>query len=174
MTDRPAAGGAGPDPKRRLPPPPHPTERQRELPGQRPKPAEEDPGAPARLQAILRSPTYRAADQDLAFLARDDTRGVRLQLDYLKAELLLEENGIHHTVVVFGSTRIAEPARRRSARRGRLRPRWRPHPDDAGAATPAGGRPAHPGQEPLLRRRPRLRPAGRRPRTCASAAIPWW
>ena len=37
-------------------------------------------------------------------------RGVRLQIDYLKPELLLEEHEIHQTVVVFGSTRICEPA----------------------------------------------------------------
>ena len=37
-------------------------------------------------------------------------RGVRLQIDYLKPELLLEEHEIHQTIVVFGSTRICEPA----------------------------------------------------------------
>jgi uncharacterized protein (TIGR00730 family) len=37
-------------------------------------------------------------------------RGARLQIDYLKPELLLEEHGIHQTIVVFGSTRICEPA----------------------------------------------------------------
>jgi uncharacterized protein (TIGR00730 family) len=37
-------------------------------------------------------------------------RGVRLQIDYLKPELLLEEHEIHKTIVVFGSTRICEPA----------------------------------------------------------------
>jgi len=34
---------------------------------------------------------------------------VRLQLDYLKTENLLEAHGIAHTIVVFGSTRISEP-----------------------------------------------------------------
>jgi uncharacterized protein (TIGR00730 family) len=37
-------------------------------------------------------------------------RGVRLQIDYFKPEMLLEEHRIHHTIVVFGSTRICEPA----------------------------------------------------------------
>jgi uncharacterized protein (TIGR00730 family) len=37
-------------------------------------------------------------------------RDVRLALDYEKAELLLKERGIAHTIVVFGSTRICEPA----------------------------------------------------------------
>jgi uncharacterized protein (TIGR00730 family) len=35
-------------------------------------------------------------------------RGVRLQVDYLKTELLLKEYGIEHTVAVFGGTRIVE------------------------------------------------------------------
>ncbi len=80
------------------------------LPSQAPKPAAEDPQAPACLEAILRSPSYRQADQDIDFLARNDTRDVRLGLDYLKAEILLKERGIAHTIVVFGSTRICEPA----------------------------------------------------------------
>ena len=37
-------------------------------------------------------------------------RGVRLQIDYFKPEILLEEHRIRHTIVVFGSTRICEPA----------------------------------------------------------------
>jgi uncharacterized protein (TIGR00730 family) len=44
------------------------------------------------------------------FLNRDDTRGVRLQLDYLKPEILIQEHAIRHTIVVFGGTRIREPA----------------------------------------------------------------
>jgi len=44
------------------------------------------------------------------FLSRDDTRGLRLQVDYLKPELLLEQHSVGHTIVVFGSTRIREPA----------------------------------------------------------------
>jgi uncharacterized protein (TIGR00730 family) len=94
----------------RVPAPPDPRSRQTPLPDFQPKPAEEDPGAPERIAQILASPTYRSADEDPAFLARGEVRGVRLQLDYLKAEKLLEEKGIHHTVVIFGSTRIAESA----------------------------------------------------------------
>jgi uncharacterized protein (TIGR00730 family) len=63
----------------------------------------------AAVQAIVANPSYREADQDVGFLHRNDTRGVRLQLDYLKAELLLEGHGVSHTIVVFGSTRIKEP-----------------------------------------------------------------
>ncbi len=50
------------------------------------------------------------AEQDLGFLARDEARGVRLQLEYLKPETLLAEHAIRDTVVVYGSTRISEPA----------------------------------------------------------------
>lgn len=63
----------------------------------------------------MESPSYRQADQDVDFLDRTDVRGVRLEIDYLKAQLLLEKHRIRHTIVVFGSTRIPEPA---AARRG--------------------------------------------------------
>ena|SRR5687767_4614067 len=48
---------------------------------------------------------YQLADRDLAFLSHGDTRGVRLQLEYLKAESLLRKHGVRHTVLVMGSTR---------------------------------------------------------------------
>ena len=86
------------------------TPRRTPLPWQTAKSAEDDPQAPQRLAAILGSPSYIPGDADPAFLQREDTRGQRLQLDYLKPELLLEAAGIRHTVVVFGSTRITEPA----------------------------------------------------------------
>jgi len=94
----------------RIPHPPHPRYRKEPLPWDQPKPAHEDPDAPRRIQALLESPSYRQADQDIDFLNLDTTRGVRLQIDYQKAEFLLQQHGIHHTVVVFGSTRIQEPA----------------------------------------------------------------
>jgi uncharacterized protein (TIGR00730 family) len=96
-------------PKRRIPVPPDPHRRE-PLPWRRPKPVEDDPDALARVQAIVSSPTCRPADEDPDFLRRDDLRGVRLQMDYLKAELLLLEHRIRHTIVVFGSTRLCEPA----------------------------------------------------------------
>ncbi|MEJ2553726.1 MAG: TIGR00730 family Rossman fold protein [Gammaproteobacteria bacterium] len=80
------------------------------MPWHRPKSSEEDPDAPRRIQAILDSPGYRQADQDVEFLNRDETRGVRLQIDYSKPELLLQQHGIRHTIVIFGGTRIPEPA----------------------------------------------------------------
>lgn len=92
-----------------IPAPAHPDRRREHLPWQQPKADEEDPEATQRVRAILNSPSYRPADTDLDFLARDELRGVRLQIDYLKPELLLREHAIEHAIVVFGSTRICEP-----------------------------------------------------------------
>ncbi|MGZ5165409.1 MAG: hypothetical protein ACXWCQ_33335, partial [Burkholderiales bacterium] len=92
-----------------IPTPAHPRKRREALPWQQPKATQEDPEALQRVQAILNSPSYRRADIDIEFLSRDSLRGVRLQMDYLKPELLLEEHEIHQTIVVFGSTRICEP-----------------------------------------------------------------
>ena len=94
---------------RSIPRPAHPEHRFQALPGQRPKPAEEDSRAPEAVRRILQSATYREADRDVDFLQCDATRGIRLQLDFLKAETLLEQQQVAHTIVVFGGTRIREP-----------------------------------------------------------------
>jgi uncharacterized protein (TIGR00730 family) len=115
-------GGAPPEP---------PAERREPLPWQEPKPAVDDPRAPERVAAILASPSYRQADRDVEFLDLDATRGVRLQIDYLKTELLLTDRGVQDTIVVFGSTRIRE---RQAALRlvGALREELAKKPGDAG------------------------------------------
>src|SRR3989338_6572030 len=82
----------------KIPPPAHPKERHEPLPSQRPKSTEEDPDAMLRIEAIMASPSYRQADHDVEFLNRDDTRGLRLQLDYLKPEFFLRQNGVSQTV----------------------------------------------------------------------------
>ena len=56
-----------------------------------------------------RSASYRLAYQDEDFLLRDEPRPVRLQLELLKPELILHENHIESTVVIFGSARIRDP-----------------------------------------------------------------
>ncbi|HET6520391.1 MAG TPA: TIGR00730 family Rossman fold protein [Geminicoccaceae bacterium] len=56
-----------------------------------------------------RSPSFRLAYMDPGFMLREELRPVRLQLELLKPELLLQDNGIHSTIVVFGSARIPEP-----------------------------------------------------------------
>ncbi|WP_456431201.1 LOG family protein [Nitratifractor sp.] len=79
-----------------------------ELPWEHPKPKAEDPHAQRLVREIMQSPTYRLAEEDVDFLQSYDTRGIRLELDYLKAELAMARAGIKHTIVVFGSARIRE------------------------------------------------------------------
>ena len=55
------------------------------------------------------TPTYRLAFADPDFLTREDLRPVRLQLELLKPQLLLDEAGIASTVVLFGGARIPAP-----------------------------------------------------------------
>jgi uncharacterized protein (TIGR00730 family) len=49
-------------------------------------------------------------DWDATFLQRDELRGTRLALEYQRAELTLTDHGVDSTIVLFGSTRIVEPA----------------------------------------------------------------
>jgi hypothetical protein len=49
------------------------------------------------------SPSCRHACTDTDFLLGDELRSVRPQLEPLKPELLLQDHGIHATIVVFGS-----------------------------------------------------------------------
>ncbi|MGB6018852.1 MAG: TIGR00730 family Rossman fold protein, partial [Sulfurimonadaceae bacterium] len=93
-----------------IPKPPEVTKREERLPSERPKPVQEDPGTPQRMHELLQNPNYRPADKDPDFLREDAARGLRLQADYLKTELLLQKYGIGHTIAVFGGTRIAEEA----------------------------------------------------------------
>jgi uncharacterized protein (TIGR00730 family) len=69
--------------------------------------------------------------RDEDFLQRDDNRGVRLLLEYIETEAILQQENIHHTILVLGSTRIVEPAaaRRRVAV---LRRALRARPADRG------------------------------------------
>lgn len=85
-------------------------QRKQPLPSSRPKSPEEDPNAPERVRQIMASPSYRRADCDLDFLQRDEVRSSRLQLEFLKPEVFFEEQGVCDTIVVFGGTRIVEPA----------------------------------------------------------------
>lgn len=63
-----------------------------------------------------RAPSYRLAFNDVDFLCREDLRPVRLQLELLKPELLMDEAGINSTIVMFGGARIPEPAKKETAR----------------------------------------------------------
>ena len=57
------------------------------------------------------SPAFRLAFADDDFLTSEDTRGIRFQLEYLKPEYRLREQGINSTVVLFGGARIPEPGK---------------------------------------------------------------
>ncbi len=63
-----------------------------------------------------RSPSYRLAFDDKEFLCREELRPVRLQLELLKPEMLLDENGVVSTIVLFGGARIPAPADKGNAR----------------------------------------------------------
>ncbi len=63
-----------------------------------------------------RAPAYRLAFADDDFLCQDALRPVRLQLELLKPEMGMAEEGIDSTIVLFGGARIPEPAKKDTAR----------------------------------------------------------
>lgn len=63
-----------------------------------------------------RAPAYRLAFADNDFLCREELRPVRLQLELLKPQMVMDERGIDSTVVLFGGARIPEPAQKDKAR----------------------------------------------------------
>lgn len=62
-----------------------------------------------------RAPSYALAFADQEFLLREELRPVRLQLELLKPEILLDAAGITSTVVLFGGARIPQPANKHMA-----------------------------------------------------------
>jgi len=63
-----------------------------------------------------RAPAYRLAFNDPDFMCREELRPVRLQLELLKPEMVLNERGIESTVVLFGGARIPDPKHKDKAR----------------------------------------------------------
>jgi uncharacterized protein (TIGR00730 family) len=53
-------------------------------------------------------PNYTLAEEDIALLKKPELRPVRLQLELLKPELILDEENVDSTLVVFGGTQIVE------------------------------------------------------------------
>ncbi len=96
-----------------IPEPAHPTERKQCLPGDLDSAAARADRLSERVNAIRQSRSYIPATEDIEFLQGNDARGVRLQLDYLKPELIMREHKIENTIVVFGGTRISELERAR-------------------------------------------------------------
>lgn len=67
----------------------------------------EDKEVNERLDAIMNHHSYALAYLDETFIRREDLRPLRLELELLKPEMLIDEAGIKSTVVVFGGTQIA-------------------------------------------------------------------
>ncbi|MEM7507052.1 MAG: LOG family protein [Pseudomonadota bacterium] len=63
-----------------------------------------------------RAAAFRLAFEDKEFLREDSLRPVRLQLELLKYEMIMDEMQIASTVVMFGGARIPAPADRGTAR----------------------------------------------------------
>ncbi|KAF1023736.1 MAG: Pyrimidine/purine nucleotide 5'-monophosphate nucleosidase [Paracidovorax wautersii] len=57
----------------------------------------------------LRAESNRIAFADPEFLLRRETRGIRMQLELMKPDLLQQTEGIEHTIVVFGGARFRSP-----------------------------------------------------------------
>ena len=66
--------------------------------------AEAEPETPQ-----TRAPSYRLAFTDTDFMLREELRPVRLQLELLKPQMVMDERGIRSTVVMFGGARIPPP-----------------------------------------------------------------
>lgn len=65
--------------------------------------------ARTRATPQTQNQAYRLAFRDTDFLLREELRPVRLQLELLKPEMLLEEANIGSTIVFYGSARIPAP-----------------------------------------------------------------
>jgi uncharacterized protein (TIGR00730 family) len=65
--------------------------------------------------AQTRAPAYRLSFLDTDFMMREELRPVRLQLELLKPQMILDERGVVSTVVLMGSARIPEPGQKGSA-----------------------------------------------------------
>lgn len=75
-------------------------------------------------------PSYQLAFEDVDFLAKDDLRALRLQLELLKPEWYLREARVRSTVVVFGSARLL-PIDEAEAHLAKLLAISGEHPSDA-------------------------------------------
>ena len=63
-----------------------------------------------------RAPSYALAFADEDFMYREELRPVRLQLELLKPELLMDEANVNSTIVLFGGARIPEPSKKDTAK----------------------------------------------------------
>lgn len=75
-----------------------------------------DAAAGVPITPQTQAPAYKLAFNDFDFMCRDELRPVRLQLELLKPEMMLDEYGVQSTIVLFGGARIPEPAKKETAR----------------------------------------------------------
>ena len=60
------------------------------------------------LNLIINSDTYKLAYEDIGLLSRNEMRGVRMLLEITKPDLILEENKILSTIIIFGGANLTE------------------------------------------------------------------
>ena len=63
------------------------------------------------LNLIINSDTYKLAHEDIGLLNRNEMRGVRMLLEITKPDLILEENKILSTIIIFGGASISEESK---------------------------------------------------------------
>ena len=63
------------------------------------------------LNLIINSDTYKLAYEDIGLLSRNEMRGVRMLLEITKPDLILEENKILSTIIIFGGANITEESK---------------------------------------------------------------
>ena len=63
------------------------------------------------LNLIINSDTYKLAYEDIDLLSRNEMRGVRMLLEITKPDLILEENNILSTIIIFGGASITEESK---------------------------------------------------------------
>lgn len=60
------------------------------------------------LEDIMDAPSYCLAQEDVDFLSVPANRPIRMQLELLKCEMIMQAEGVESTIVVFGGTQIVE------------------------------------------------------------------
>ena len=60
-----------------------------------------------RLDDIMAHPSYQLAYKDADFIGSEDLRPLRLEMELLKPEMMMDKFGIESTIVVFGGTQVS-------------------------------------------------------------------
>lgn len=64
---------------------------------------------------------FRKNVDDIPFMLRDEARSLRLQLEFLKPDVLLREVGVNSTVVIFGSARTLSESQAKTNLREKMK-----------------------------------------------------